>query len=72
MTEMANADHAVRNQQMIMLALALTAAKALGRNRVIIVIGLAGVAVVVHRRGAAASAALKRWAADNAKVWRHR
>jgi hypothetical protein len=72
MTEMANADHAVRNQQMLMFALALTAAKALGRNRVIIVIGLAGVAVVVHRRGAAASAALKRWAADNAKVWHHR
>jgi hypothetical protein len=72
MTEMANADHAVRNQQMIMLALALTTAKALGRNRVIIVVGLAGVAVVMHRRGAAASAALKRWAADNAKVWRHR
>ncbi len=72
MSEMANADHAARNQQMIMLALALTAAKTLGRNRVIIVIGLAGVAVAAHRRGAATSAALKRWAADNAKVWRQR
>ena len=72
MSEMANTDHAARNQQMIMLALALTAAKALGRNRVIIVIGLAGVAVAAHRRGAAASAAPKRWAAHNAKVWRQR
>lgn len=69
---MVNAEHAIRNQQMIMLVLALTAAKALGRNRIIIMIGLAGAAVAAHRRRAAASAALKRWAANNAQVWRQR
>jgi len=33
-------------------------------------IGVAGVAIVAHRKGAAASAALKRWAADNMDAWR--
>ena len=65
-----NAEHAARNQQMIMLALGLTAAKALARNRIMILIGLAAVAIVAHRRGAAASAALKRWRAANVAAWR--
>lgn len=65
-----DAERAARNQQVIMFALALTAAKAIARNRLIVLIGVAGVAIVAHRKGAAASAALKRWAADNMDVWR--
>ena len=67
-----NADNAARNQQIIMLVLVLTAAKALVRNRIIVAIGLAAVALVAQRRGAAASAALKRWAAANRTAWRQR
>jgi hypothetical protein len=66
-----NAEHAVRNQHMVLLALGLTAAKTLARNRTIAVIGLAAVAFVAHRRGAAASAALRRWATGNVAAWRH-
>jgi hypothetical protein len=65
-----NAEHAARNQQMIMLALGLTAARVLARNRIMILIGLAAVAIVAQRRGAAASAALKRWRAANVAAWR--
>jgi hypothetical protein len=64
-----DAEHAVRNQQMIVLALGLAAARALVRNRIIVVIGLAGVAIVAHRKGAAASAALRNWAAANRAAW---
>jgi hypothetical protein len=66
-----NAEHAVRNQHMMMLALGLTAAKVLARNKTIAVIGLAALALIAHRRGAAASAALRRWAANNVAAWRH-
>jgi hypothetical protein len=65
-----NAEHAARNQQIIMFALGLTAAKALARNRIIVVIAMAAVAVVARRKGAAASAALKRWAVANRAAWR--
>jgi hypothetical protein len=65
-----NAEHAARNQQVLMLALAFSAARAIARNRLIVLIGVAGVAIVAHRKGAAASAALKRWAADNMDAWR--
>ena len=64
-----DAEHAVRNQQMIVLVLGLAAAKALVRNRIIVVVGLAGVAIVAHRKGAAASAALRNWAAANRAAW---
>jgi hypothetical protein len=64
-----DAEHAARNQQMIVLALGLAAARALVRNRIIVVIGLAGVAIVAHRKGAAASAALRNWAAANRAAW---
>ena len=64
-----DAEHAVRNQQMIVLALGLAAARALVRNRIIVVVGLAGVAIVAHRKGAAASAALRNWAAANRAAW---
>ena len=46
-----DAEHAVRNQQMIVLVLGLAAARALVRNRIIVVVGLAGVAIVAHRKG---------------------
>ena len=36
-----DAEHAVRNQQMIVLVLGLATARALVRNRIIVVIGLA-------------------------------
>ncbi len=65
-----DADHAVRNQQMIMLALGLTAAKTLARNRIIVLIGLAALALAAQRKGAAASAALRRRAAANMAAWR--
>jgi hypothetical protein len=64
-----DAEHAVRNQQMIVLALGLAAARALVRNRIIVAVGLAGVAIVAHRKGAAASAALRNWAAANRAAW---
>ena len=64
-----DAEHAVRNQQMIVLVLGLATARALVRNRIIVVIGLAGVAIVAHRKGAAASAALRDWAAANMAAW---
>lgn len=64
-----DAEHAVRNQQMIVLVLGLAAARALVRNRIIVVVGLAGVAIVAHRKGAAASAALRNWAAANRAAW---
>jgi hypothetical protein len=64
-----DAERAVRNQQMIMLALGLTAAKALIRNRTFVAIGLVAVALVAHRKGAAASAALRSWAAANRAAW---
>jgi|GEM_PF-2406208 len=64
-----DAEHAVRNQQMIVLALGLAAARALVRNRIIVVVGLAGVAIVAHRKGAAASTALRNWVAANKAAW---
>ena len=64
-----DAEHAARNQQMIVLALGLAAARALVRNRIIVAVGLAGVAIVAHRKGAAASAALRNWAAANRAAW---
>ena len=64
-----DAEHAVRNQQMIVLVLGLAAARALVRNRIIVAVGLAGVAIVAHRKGAAASAALRNWAAANRAAW---
>jgi|HubBroStandDraft_2_1064218.scaffolds.fasta_scaffold60541_2 hypothetical protein len=64
-----DAEHAVRNQQMIVLVLGLAAARALVRNRIIVVIGLAGVAIVAHRKGAAVSAVLRNWAAANRAAW---
>lgn len=64
-----DAEHAVRNQQMIVLVLGLATVKALVRNRIIVVIGLAGVAIVAHRKGAAASAALRTWVAANKAAW---
>jgi hypothetical protein len=65
-----DAEHAVRNQQMIMLVLALTAAKALARNRIILLIALGAVALVAQRKAAAASVALRRRAAANVAAWR--
>jgi hypothetical protein len=65
-----DAEHAARNQQMIVLVLGLATAKALVRNRTLVVIGLAAVAIVAHRKGAAASAALRSWAAANRGAWR--
>ncbi len=64
-----NQQMAVRNQQMIVLALGVATARALIRNRIILVIGLAAVTVVAHRKGAAASAALRSWAAANMAAW---
>lgn len=64
-----DAEHVVRNQQMIMLALGLATARALVRNRIIVAIGLTAVAVVAHRKGAAASAALRSWVAANRAAW---
>ena len=64
-----DAEQAVRNQQMIALALGLAAAKALVRNRIIVVIGLAAVAIVAHRKGTAASAVLRNWVAANKAAW---
>jgi hypothetical protein len=64
-----DAEHAVRNQQMIVLALGLATAKALVRNRIIVVIGLACVVIAAHRKGAAASAALRSWTAANRAAW---
>jgi hypothetical protein len=61
----------VRNQQMMMLVIALAAARAVARNRVIIVLGLAVATRVAHRKGAATSAALRRRMADNVAAWRH-
>jgi hypothetical protein len=54
---------------MILLALGLAAARALVRNRIIVVVGLAGVAIVAHRKGAAASAVLRNWVAANRAAW---
>ena len=54
-----------------MLVLGLTVAKALVRNRSVVVLGLAGVAHAGHRKGAATSAALRRRAAANMAAWRH-
>jgi len=34
-----------------------------------VAVGLAGVAIVAHRKGAAASAALRNWAAANRAAW---
>jgi hypothetical protein len=65
-----NAEHAARNQQMILFVLGLTAAKALVRNRVILAVGLAGLAVVTHRKGAAMSAAMRRMRAEYVAAWR--
>jgi hypothetical protein len=71
MTEMmTDTEHAVRNQQMIMLALGLTAAKTLARNRIIVLIGLAAVIVLAHRKTTAISSALRRRAAANVAAWR--
>jgi hypothetical protein len=64
-----DAEQAVRNQQMIALALGLAAAKALVRNRIIVVIGLAAVAIVAHRKGTAVSSAVRSWAAANLAAW---
>lgn len=64
-----DAEHAVRNQQMIVLVLGLATVRALVRNRIIVVIGLAGVAIVAHRKGTAASAALRNWVAANKGAW---
>jgi hypothetical protein len=66
-----DAQHAMRNKQMITLVLGLSAAKALARNRVIVAIALAAMAVAAHRKGATASAALRRWTAVNVDAWRH-
>jgi hypothetical protein len=66
---MTDAEHAVRNQQMIVLVLGLATVKALVRNRIIVVVGLAGVAIVAQRKGAAASAVLRNWAAANKTAW---
>ena len=65
-----DADHAVRNQQMIMLVLGLTAAKVLARNRIIVLIGLGALALAAQRKRAAASAALRRRMAANRAAWR--
>jgi hypothetical protein len=43
--------------------------RALVRNRIIVVIGLVGVAIVAHRKGAAASAVLRNWVAANKAAW---
>jgi hypothetical protein len=64
-----DAEHAVRNQQMIVLVLGLATVRALVRNRIIVVIGLVGVAIVAHRKGAAASAVLRNWVAANKAAW---
>jgi hypothetical protein len=65
------AEHAARNQHVLMLVLGLTVAKALVRNRSVVMLGLAGVAHAGHRKGAATSAALRRRAAANMSAWRH-
>jgi hypothetical protein len=65
-----NAEHAARNQQMILLVLGLTAVKALVRNKVILAVGLAGLAVVTHRKGVGMSAAVRRLRAEHLAAWR--
>ena len=67
----ASSDQAVRNQQMMMLVLAMAAAKAVARNRVLIALGLIAVAGLAHRQGAAITAALRRRMAANVSAWRH-
>lgn len=66
-----DAEHAARNQQMLMLALAITAAKALARNRLILLIGLIAGAQFAHRKGAVMSARVRRRMATNLAAWRH-
>jgi hypothetical protein len=60
----------VRNQQMMMLVIALAAARAVARNRVVIALGLIAITQVAHRKGAATSAALRRRMAANVSAWR--
>jgi uncharacterized membrane protein YecN with MAPEG domain len=55
----------------MMLVIALAAARAVARTRVIIVLGLVVATRVAHRKGAATSAALRRRMADNVAAWRH-
>jgi cell division protein FtsB len=63
-------ENTVRNQQMILLALALTAAKALARNKIMVLIGLAAVVSAAQLKGAATSEALRRMVATNVAAWR--
>ena len=65
-----SSDQAVRNQQMMTLVPGMAAAKALARNRVVIVLGLIAVAGAAHRQGAATTAALRRRAAASVAAWR--
>ena len=55
----------------MMLVLGMAVAKALARNRVIVVLGLIAVAGVAHRQGAATTVALRRRWAANVAAWRH-
>jgi hypothetical protein len=66
-----DAEHAARNQQMVMLALGITAAKALARNRIILLVGLIAGAQFARRKGAAMSVGLRRRMATNLAAWRH-
>jgi hypothetical protein len=63
-------DRAAQAQNMVILALALTAVKSLNRNKVVILIGLIAVAHLTRRQGATISAALRRRAATNVAAWR--
>lgn len=65
------AEQALRNQNVLMLVIGVTAARAVARNRLVIVIGLIVAARVVHRYGTATSAAVRRRAAANVSAWRH-
>jgi hypothetical protein len=64
-------DRATQAQNMVMLALALTAAKSVYRNKIVILIGLIAVAHLTRRQGAIISAAVRRRAATNVAAWRH-
>jgi hypothetical protein len=64
-------EHAARNQQMLMLALAIAAARAVARNRIILLVGLIAGAQLAHRKGAAMSAGLRHRMATNLAAWRH-
>jgi len=65
------AEHAIRNQNVLMFVIVATAAKAVGRNKIVILIGIVLAARVVRRYGTNAKAAMRRRTAANVSAWRH-